>query len=105
MDLSLFHEYLDTVTYFLFLSGKNLGQAVIADTKWVKERVLPVVEMLNLAFSDDNISVPVSFEDFPAAGETFLSFNNSALGNFSELGQRRDPKEEKPEGAEKAAKV
>ena len=105
MALSLFCEYLDTATYLLFLSGENLGQAVIAHTKWVKESVLPVMEMLNTASSDDNVSVPVLFQHFPEAGETFLSFNNSALGNVPEVGQpevgqKREPKEEKPEGAE-----
>ena len=96
MALSLFREYLDTVTYLLFLSGENLGQAVKAHTKWVKESVLPVIEMLNTAFSDDNIDVPVLFEDFPASGETFLSFQENA----SELGQPRVPKPAQPAGAE-----
>ena len=74
MALSLFREYLDTVTYLLFLSGENLGQAVQAHTKWVKESVLPVIEMLNTAFSDDGVSVPVLFQDFPEAGESFFPF-------------------------------
>ena len=65
MALSLFREYLDTVTYLLFLSGENLGHAVQAHTNWVKESVLPVIEMLNTAFSDDSVSVPVLFRDFP----------------------------------------
>ena len=101
MALSLFREYLDTTTYLLFLSGDNLGQAVQAHSNWVKESVLPVIEMLNTAFSDDNISVPVLFQDFPEAGETFLSFPNSALENVPDLGQQKqEPKEEKPGGAE-----
>ena len=102
MALSLFCEYLDTTTYLLFLSGENLGQAVQAHTKWVTESVLPVIEMLNTAFSDDNVSVPVLFQDFPEAGETFISFNNSdnvpELGQ-PEVGQKREPKDEKQEGA------
>ena len=43
---------IDTVTYLLFLSGENLGHAVQVHTNWVKESVLPVIEMLNTAFSD-----------------------------------------------------
>ena len=105
MALSLFREHLDTVTYLLFLSGENLGHAVQAHTNWAKESVLPVIEMLNTAFSDDGVSVPVLFQDFPEAGETFLSFHDSAADNVPELGhpevgQQQGPKEEKPEGAE-----
>ena len=100
MALSLFHEYLDTVTYLLFLSGETLGQAVQAHTKWVRESVLPVIEMLNTAFSDDNVSVPVLFQHFPEAGETFLSLNDTIVGNLPEAGQQSKPKEENPEGAE-----
>ena len=104
MALSLFREFLDTVTYLMFLSGENLGHAVQVHTNWVKESVLPVIEMLNTAFSDDSVSVPVLFQDFPKPGETFLSFNASSADNVPEsgqpeVGQRREPKEEKHEGA------
>ena len=104
MALSLFREFLDTVTYLMFLSGENLGHAVQAHTNWVRESVLPVIEMLNTAFSDDSVSVPVIFQDFPEPGETFLSFNASSADNVPEsgqpeAGQRKEPKEEKHEGA------
>ena len=104
MALSFFREFLDTVMYLMFLSGENLSHAVQAHTNWVKESVLPVIEMLNTAFSDDSVSVPVLFQDFPEPGETFLSFNASSSDNVPEsgqpeAGQRKEPKEEKHEGA------
>ena len=98
MTLSLFREYFDTVTHLLFLSGDNLNNAVIGHSKWAKENVLPVVQMLMTAFSDDNVSVPMLFEHFPEAGETFLSFQ-SALGNVSKDKPKQQIKEEKVEGA------
>ena len=54
--------------------------------------------------SDDSVSVPVLSQDFPKPGETFLSFNTSSADNVPEsgqpeAGQRREPKEEKHEGA------
>ena len=66
-------------------------------TKWAKENVLPAVLMLTIAFSDDNASVPVLFEHFPEAGETFISFD-SALGNVSKVERKQESKEEKVGG-------
>ena len=98
MALSFFREYLDTVAYLLFLTGESLNNAVIGHTKWAKENVLPVVQMLTIAFSDDDITVPVLFEHFPEAGETFISFN-ATLGNVSKEENKNEPKGEKVEGA------
>ena len=74
--------------YLLIWSGESLNNAVIGHTKWAKENVLPVVQMLTIAFSDDDVSVPVLFEHFPEAGETFLSFH-STLGNVSKESPRK----------------
>ena len=98
MALSFFREYLDTIAYLLFLTGENLNNAVIGHTKWAKENVLPVVQMLTIAFSDDNVTAPVLFEHFPAAGETFLSFR-STLGDAIKEDPKNEVNEEKVEGA------
>ena len=54
--------------------------------------------MLMTTFSDDAVTVPVSFEHFPESGETFLSFT-STLGNVSKEEPKPKIEEEKVEGA------
>ena len=94
MALSLFQEYLDKTMHSLFLSGDNLDQAVIGHSKWARENGLPTVQMLSITFMDHNISVPVPFETFLAAGEIFLSFQTT-LGNSSKEESKKEMKEEK----------
>ena len=99
MALSFFREYLDTIAYMLFLSGESLNNAVITHTKWAKENVLPVVQMLSTAFIDDNVTIPVLFEHFPTAGETFLSAHSTLRNENQEEDVKNEGKDGKVEGA------
>ena len=77
LALTLFKEILETVTYLHFLKGEELEKAINLHSKWAKENVIPVVQMLLTAFSDDTVDAPVLFEDFPKKDETFLSYDST----------------------------
>ena len=72
---------------------------MIVHTKWAKENVLPVVQMLSTAFADDNVTIPVLFEHFPTAGETFLSAHSTLRDENLENDLKNEGKEGKVEGA------